>query len=110
MFSVLPSEWYEPFGLSVIESFAMGKPVVGADIGGIPELIGAERGLLFRPGDAADLRRRSAALAADPGAVRGMGRAARRYVEREFSADLYHQRLMAVYAECMGRRAKERSQ
>lgn len=106
MFSVLPSEWYENNPLSVIESFAMGKPVVGAEIGGIPELIGTERGLLFRPGDAADLRRRIAELAAQPEAIRRMGRAARRHVERELNADVYHDRLMAIYAECMGRGAK----
>src|SRR5262249_11862504 len=37
MFVVLPSVWYENYPRTVIESFAMGKPVVGANIGGIPE-------------------------------------------------------------------------
>ncbi len=103
MFAVLPSEWHEPFGLSVLESFAMGKPAVGADIGGIPELIAPERGLLFRPGDAEDLRRRITELAADPAAIRQMGRAARRHVERNLSADVYYDGLMEVYARCLER-------
>ena len=36
---VLPSEWYENAPMSVLEAYALGKPVIGARIGGIPELI-----------------------------------------------------------------------
>lgn len=38
-FSVYPSEWYENCPFSVMESQMLGTPVLGADIGGIPELI-----------------------------------------------------------------------
>ena len=38
-FSVIPSEWYENNPLSVIEAECLGTPVLGARIGGIPELI-----------------------------------------------------------------------
>lgn len=52
-FSVLASEWYENNPLGVIESLCMGTPVVGADIGGIPELIEpGKTGLVVPPGDA----------------------------------------------------------
>ncbi len=51
-FSVYPSEWYENCPFSVMESQLYGTPVIGADIGGIPELIKVEKtGLLFNPGD-----------------------------------------------------------
>jgi glycosyltransferase involved in cell wall biosynthesis len=57
LFSVYPSEWYENSPLSVVESQALGTPVIGADIGGIPELIkNGETGILFRSGDLADLK------------------------------------------------------
>lgn len=50
-FSIYPSEWYENCPFSVIESQMLGTPVIGADIGGIPELINNEHtGLLFKPG------------------------------------------------------------
>ncbi len=49
-FSVIPSEWYENNPLSVIESLCTGTPVVGARIGGIPELVTPGNGLLFRSG------------------------------------------------------------
>lgn len=46
----------EPFGRVVIESMAHGVPVVGADSGGIPEIIeNGETGLLYPPGDTAAL-------------------------------------------------------
>lgn len=50
-FSVIPSEWYENNPLSVIESLCGGTPVVGADMGGIPELITENSGIIFRSGD-----------------------------------------------------------
>jgi glycosyltransferase involved in cell wall biosynthesis len=51
-FMVLPSEWYENNPLTVIESFALGTPVLGADIGGIPELIVPnENGMIFQSGN-----------------------------------------------------------
>lgn len=55
-FTVIPSEWYENNPLSVIEALSLGTPVVGARIGGIPELIEEGRsGMTFESGDADDL-------------------------------------------------------
>jgi glycosyltransferase involved in cell wall biosynthesis len=49
---VLPSEWYENAPMSILESYALGKPVIGANIGGIPELITPDAtGTLFEAGD-----------------------------------------------------------
>lgn len=50
--SVLPSEWYENNPLGVIESLSVGTPVIGARMGGIPELIVEGRdGFTFEAGD-----------------------------------------------------------
>lgn len=54
-FMVIPSEWYENNPLSVIESLCAGTPVVGANMGGIPELVGGSDGLIFQSGDSGDL-------------------------------------------------------
>ena len=51
-FSIYPSEWYENCPFSVMESQILGTPVIGARIGGIPELIEeGETGELFTSGD-----------------------------------------------------------
>ena len=46
-FSVVPSQGYENNPLSVIEALCAGTPVVGARMGGIPELIDSESGMVF---------------------------------------------------------------
>ena len=57
-FSVYPSEWYENCPFSVMESQMYGTPVLGADIGGIPELIQVGKtGMLFQSGNKSDLKR-----------------------------------------------------
>ncbi len=38
-FIIVPSEWYENNPLTIIEAFSNGKPVIGSNVGGIPELI-----------------------------------------------------------------------
>jgi len=48
-FSICPSEWYENNPMSILESFSLGTPVIGASIGGIPELVKEGlTGLLFK--------------------------------------------------------------
>lgn len=51
---ILPSEWYENGPYSAIEALQLGCPIIGADIGGISELVDGN-GILFRSGDAMDL-------------------------------------------------------
>ncbi|MBQ9820850.1 MAG: glycosyltransferase [Muribaculaceae bacterium] len=46
--SVIPSQWYENNPLSVVESLCAGTPVAGSQMGGIPELIGSENGVVFQ--------------------------------------------------------------
>jgi glycosyltransferase involved in cell wall biosynthesis len=57
-FSIYPSEWYENCPFSVMESQMYGTPVLGADIGGIPELITVGKtGELFKSGDKEELKK-----------------------------------------------------
>jgi glycosyltransferase involved in cell wall biosynthesis len=53
---VVPSVWLETGPLVVLEAFAAGVPVIGSRLGGIVEMVNEEvDGLLFQPGDSADL-------------------------------------------------------
>jgi glycosyltransferase involved in cell wall biosynthesis len=98
---VLPSEWYENAPLSVLEAYAFGKPVLGARIGGIPELIReGETGATFASGDVNDLAARLREYATLPDAeVAAQGAAARAYVAEEFSLARYRERILALYRE-----------
>lgn len=56
-FSIYPSEWYENCPFSIMESQMYGTPVIGADIGGIPELIAVGKtGELFKSADQEELK------------------------------------------------------
>lgn len=98
---VLPSEWYENAPMSVLESFAFGKPVLGAQIGGIPEMIEAGlSGWTFASGDVAALAERLREIRATPDArIAEMGRAARATVVQRFYRAGYLQQMLALYAE-----------
>ena len=102
LFTVVPSEWYEPFGFTVLESFALGKPVIGADIGAIPDLVkDGYTGALFRPGYAKDLAEKINYLLGDKNLIPEMGKNARETVEKEYNADLHYERLMEAYKDVL---------
>lgn len=51
-FLICASEWYEVLGFTVVEAMALGKPVIGSDIGAIPEMVVHNHtGLLFEAGN-----------------------------------------------------------
>jgi len=96
---VVPSEWYENAPLAVLEGAALGKPLIVARIGGLPELVAdGESGWSFKSGSvdelAATLRRVADLPDAD---VAAAGIAARRRVEDEFSPKRYLERIRGVY-------------
>ena len=96
--TVLPSEWYENCPLSVLESYAYGKPVIGADIGGIPELIedGVD-GFLVPSGGQEALRDRLLWMFNHKDEAIEMGRRGRHKMEIAFNADIHYERIMNVY-------------
>lgn len=67
-FSVMPSEWYENCPFSVLESLVYGTPVLGAEIGGIPELI-QDTGALFESGNMEQLTEKLREFWQKPGKI-----------------------------------------
>jgi len=100
---VLPSECYENAPMSVIEAMAYGKPVIGARIGGIPEMvIDGVTGFTFESGNATDLREKLFhVLNLSNKSLESMGRAARRSAEQYFSAENHYQKLMTLYKKVL---------
>lgn len=99
---VVPSEWYEPFGLSVIESMALGTPVIASRIGGLPEMVEhQETGLLFTAGDAEELAQQILTIYGDPELTKAMSKAAIETARVRFSKETHLKELMAIYEEAI---------
>lgn len=94
---VVPSKWLEPSPYVIYQSFATGKPVVGARIGGIPELITPETGLLFEPDNVEDLVTTLESVAFDDEKLKIMGKAARRWAEENLDPQRYYEDIIHVY-------------
>lgn len=106
-FVVVPSECYENSPYAVMEAFASGKPVVGSNLGGIAELVGHDRGLLFTPGRADELREKILLLWNDNELLARLGQASRAYAETHFSRDAYYEKLMKLFSDVLEKGRKQ---
>jgi glycosyltransferase involved in cell wall biosynthesis len=97
-FLVVPSEWYETFGMVAIEAYACGTPVLASRLGALEEIVlEGETGLCFEAGNAADLAAQANLLAADPERARQMGHRARQVFLERFASEGNFQQLMEIY-------------
>ena len=96
---VVPSEWYENAPLAVLEGAALGKPLIVARIGGLPELVvEGESGWSFESRSVSELAAILRRVAQLPDAdVAAAGMAARRRIEDDFSPQRYLERIRGVY-------------
>ena len=95
---VVPSVWFETFGLVGGEAMSRGIPVVASRIGAISCLVeeGVD-GLLFEPRDPRDLAEKVTRLWKDPDLCRQLGQAGRRKAATLWNADRHFELHMAVY-------------
>jgi len=87
---IVPSIYAEPFGLTVVEAFAFGIPVIASAVGGIPEIVQNEvTGLLVPPNDP-DALASAMLIYLENNALRAKhGRAGRKYVQEHHDARIY---------------------
>jgi len=98
---VVPSIWNEPFGRVTVEAYSHGVPVVGANTGGIPEVIEPRTNLAFdmaRPSSIIDKLHEAVALLEDPGVHDRMREYARRF-NVDAMVDAYRALYESVLAE-----------
>lgn len=101
-FLVFPSEWFEPLGRTIIESFAVGTPVLAAKLGAPSEMVTDGRtGYLFSPGDPDDLVAKTESLLAHPMDVRRMRQQAREEFLAKYSAETNLRSLLAIYEQAI---------
>jgi glycosyltransferase involved in cell wall biosynthesis len=97
-FVVVPSEWYEVFGLVVLEAYAYGNPVIATQIGGLPEVVrNGETGVLVSARRSQQLAEAIGELWARPELAEQLGRTAREWVETDFTPEQHWAGLQEVY-------------
>ena len=97
---IVPSEWYETFGLTAAEAKAVGTPVIAAKIGGLQEVVQDNvDGFLFEPGNVEALV--DAIDRLNSTNTEEMGAAGKIDVAKRFSADAYLSNLLKIYKKAL---------
>lgn len=99
---VVPSLCAESFGLSAAEAMALGIPVIASRIGGLPETVPPNAGILVPPGDVPALAGAMTEVWENPARAKALGAAGREFALREYSKRSYATRLLAVYRSLCG--------
>jgi glycosyltransferase involved in cell wall biosynthesis len=98
--SVLASSQREGLGIALIEAMAAGIPVIGTDIGGIPEIIEHKKnGLLVKPNDSEAIAQAIISMCNDWEKTKKMGENARQTVEKKFSKEVMLKSITKLYME-----------
>lgn len=101
---VVPSVWYEVFGLVNVEAAALGKPVIASRIGGIPEAVNeGATALLCEPGSVEDIAKKIKIILEDRKLAEQMGKAGRLFVSDRFTANAHLAKLLPLYEELLER-------
>lgn len=97
-FVVVPSIWYENCPYSVMETLAIGKAIVGARIGGIPELVkDNQTGLLYEFDKTEDLAKKMQVLFANKELAKKFGENAKREANRLYGKEEYYKKIIRIY-------------
>lgn len=109
LFLVLPSICYENSPRTIVEAFSCGLPVIASRLGALADIVtDGETGLLFTPGDPADLARKIAWAQAHPEQMARMGQAARAEYEARYTPERNHEMLMDIYDDAITALHRER--
>jgi glycosyltransferase involved in cell wall biosynthesis len=95
---LLPSVWFETFGMALAEAMIWQKPAIVSRIGALTEVVEEGRtGLTVEPSNPEDLCEKIRYLWDRPRLCRQMGAAGREKALREYSPQQYYERLLAIY-------------
>jgi glycosyltransferase involved in cell wall biosynthesis len=98
---ILPSEWYENGPYTAIEALQLGRVIIGADIGGIPELVN-NNGYLFESGSIDDLKKKITALEViTDEEYQDMKQESEKLFESDYTPHQHYERLMLVYEQVL---------
>lgn len=99
---VVPSIWFEAFGIVCAEAMAYRLPVIASAMGGLPEVVDHElTGLCVPPNDPPALADAITSIWNDPSRAAAMGEQGREKAMREYTPAVYYDRLTAAYRSVM---------
>jgi len=97
-FLIFPSEWYEPFALTIVEAFSRGTPVLAADLESIAELVkDGETGWRFTAGDATDLAAKAMSIFSDNERYRAIRQRCRKAYQERYTEKSNYGLLLNIY-------------
>ena len=97
---IMPSEWFETFGMINIEAAIYGKPSISSNIGGLSDVVeDGKTGLIFEPKNVEQLKKCILKYWNNRDLAIEHGKAARKKALREYNEDLYFERLIKIYKE-----------
>ncbi|MGB7353789.1 MAG: glycosyltransferase family 4 protein [Acidobacteriaceae bacterium] len=100
---IMPSIWYEGFGLVIIEAYATALPVIASQIGVLGEIVeDGVTGRLFQPGNAQDLARKVTEILSSPARLSQLRSNARREYEEKYTPNTNYDMLMDIYWKAIG--------
>jgi len=106
----MPSVCYENFPMAIREAFACGKPVIASGLGAMAEIVEDNKtGLLFNPGESADLAEKIRWMTENEDACIGMGKNARASFESKYTADRNFAMLMDIYEKVLAKGGGQRA-
>ena len=107
LFTVLPSHAYETLGKTILESYALGRPVVASDMGSRRELVDdGQTGLLYQTGNVDQLASVLRLLLSKPRLAEKMGRAGWNVVRQRHSPESHYQQLLSFYERVINSKAQ----
>lgn len=104
---IVPSICRENCPYSVLETLAIGRPIIGSNLGGIPELVkDGEYGYIYN--NIEELTEKIKKLLDDKKLAEEMGKNAKNIIKREYSSDDYYKAIMNIYNKVIGDEKNER--
>jgi glycosyltransferase involved in cell wall biosynthesis len=108
LFLVFPSEWYEGFPLTLVESLACRTPVIAARIGSVAEIIAdGVTGIQFKAGDVDDLAEKINWASSHPKELAEMGATARQEFLSKYTQKHNYATLMEIYERARANRTRK---
>jgi glycosyltransferase involved in cell wall biosynthesis len=99
---IVPSIWYDNNPVVILESFAAARPVIGSNLGGIPELVkDKQTGFIFQAGDSKDLAQKISNVYNNDQLILQMGKNCRNWVEKNCSSQKHLQEILKIYNEVL---------